>query len=140
MQYSKNQQLPEHVIRTPKAVGFIVCSLYAGGSVVSKHPIHLLSDAITEQVLKQVVLQAIESRSGVNVLGLIVFCLTFGVIIGRMGEEGRILVNFFVAANEAVMKMVYIIIWYVTSGTLLLLSNEGNFISVMTFVVSATRW
>lgn len=50
---------------------------------------------------------------GINVLGLIVFCVAFGLVIGKMGEKGRILLEFFDALNEATMKLVQIIMWYV---------------------------
>ena len=50
-------------------------------------------------------------KPGINILGLICFCLTFGVIVGGMGAQGQILVDFFVAFNEAVMKIVAIVIW-----------------------------
>lgn len=53
---------------------------------------------------------------GTNVLGLIIFCLVFGLVIGQMGERGRILVEFFDALNEATMKIVQIIMWYVLSN------------------------
>ena len=52
-------------------------------------------------------------KLGINVLGLITFCLAFGVIIGRMKEEGAILVKFFCAFNEAVMQIVSLVIWQV---------------------------
>jgi len=52
-------------------------------------------------------------KSGINVLGLICFCLTFGIIIRGMGDQGQILVDFFLAFNEAVMKIVAIVIWLV---------------------------
>ena len=44
-------------------------------------------------------------------MGLITFCLMFGIIIGGMGRDGKILVDFCVAANEAIMRMVGVIIW-----------------------------
>lgn len=50
---------------------------------------------------------------GINVLGLIVFCVAFGLVIGKMGDKGRILLEFFDALNEATMKLVQIIMWYV---------------------------
>uniref|UniRef100_A0A8C9UXI6 Amino acid transporter n=1 Tax=Scleropages formosus TaxID=113540 RepID=A0A8C9UXI6_SCLFO len=59
---------------------------------------------------------------GVNILGLIVFCLVFGLIIGQMGEKGRILVEFFDALNEATMKIVQIIMWYMPFGILFLIA------------------
>ena len=48
---------------------------------------------------------------GVNVLGLIVFCVAFGLVIGKMGDRGRILLEFFDALNEATMKLVQLIMW-----------------------------
>lgn len=48
---------------------------------------------------------------GINVLGLIVFCVAFGLVIGKMGERGRILLEFFDALNEATMRLVQIIMW-----------------------------
>lgn len=51
---------------------------------------------------------------GINVLGIIVFCVTFGLVIGKMGEKGRILLEFFDSLNEATMKLVQIIMWYDT--------------------------
>ncbi len=50
---------------------------------------------------------------GVNILGIIVFCVAFGLVIGKMGEKGRILLEFFDALNEATMRLVQIIMWYV---------------------------
>ncbi|XP_036289835.1 excitatory amino acid transporter 3 isoform X4 [Pipistrellus kuhlii] len=48
---------------------------------------------------------------GINVLGLIVFCLVFGLVIGKMGEKGQILVDFFNALTDATMKIIQIIMW-----------------------------
>ncbi|KAG7251914.1 hypothetical protein CRUP_011829, partial [Coryphaenoides rupestris] len=48
---------------------------------------------------------------GINVLGLIVFCAVFGLVIGKMGDRGRILLDFFDALNEATMRLVQIIMW-----------------------------
>jgi Na+/H+-dicarboxylate symporter len=52
---------------------------------------------------------------GMNVLGLIVFCAVFGLVIGKMGARGRILLDFFDALNEATMRLVQIIMWYAGS-------------------------
>nr|XP_002124271.1 excitatory amino acid transporter 3-like [Ciona intestinalis] len=63
-------------------------------------------------------------KLGINVLGMISFCITFGIIIGRMGDEGVILVKFFSAFNEAVMKIVGIVIWYAPIGIIFLIAGE----------------
>ena len=46
-----------------------------------------------------------------NVLGLIVFCIAFGIIIGQLEEKGKLMVDFFVVLNEIVMRLVFIIMW-----------------------------
>ncbi|KAG5845647.1 excitatory amino acid transporter 3 [Anguilla rostrata] len=61
---------------------------------------------------------------GTNVLGLIVFCLVFGLVIGKMGEKGRVLVEFFDALNEATMKIVQIIMCYMPVGILFLIAAK----------------
>ncbi|XP_040273063.1 excitatory amino acid transporter 3 isoform X2 [Bufo bufo] len=61
---------------------------------------------------------------GVNVLGLIVFCLVFGVVIGKMGEKGQVLVDFFNALNDATMQIVQIIMWYMPIGILFLIAGK----------------
>ncbi|XP_039261365.1 excitatory amino acid transporter 3-like [Styela clava] len=64
-----------------------------------------------------------EYKLGVNVLGLITFCITFGIIIGKL-EGGQLLVQFFSIFNEAVMKMVKIVIWYSPIGIIFLIAGE----------------
>uniref|UniRef100_A0A6I8QJA5 Amino acid transporter n=1 Tax=Xenopus tropicalis TaxID=8364 RepID=A0A6I8QJA5_XENTR len=61
---------------------------------------------------------------GVNVLGLIVFCLVFGIVIGKMGEKGQVLVDFFNALNDATMQIVQIIMWYMPVGILFLIAGK----------------
>lgn len=63
-------------------------------------------------------------KSGINVLGLICFCLVFGVIIGGMKEDGKILVDFFSSLNEAIMKIVTIVIWYSPIGIIFLIAGQ----------------
>jgi len=47
--------------------------------------------------------------------GIIVFCIAFGVIIGKMGEKAQVMIDFFQCLNEVVMKLVWIIMWSVPS-------------------------
>ncbi|EPY89162.1 excitatory amino acid transporter 3 [Camelus ferus] len=61
---------------------------------------------------------------GINVLGLIVFCLVFGLVIGKMGERGQILVDFFNALSDATMKIVQIIMCYMPVGILFLIAGK----------------
>ncbi|XP_068783198.1 excitatory amino acid transporter 3 [Struthio camelus] len=61
---------------------------------------------------------------GINVMGLIIFCLVFGIVIGKMGEKGQVLVDFFNALNEATMRIVQIIMWYMPVGILFLIAGK----------------
>lgn len=50
---------------------------------------------------------------GANVLGLLLFCIALGLVIGKMGEKGQILLEFFDALNEATMRLIQVIMWCV---------------------------
>lgn len=49
--------------------------------------------------------------NGLNALGLVVFSMCFGLIIGNMKEKGQLLREFFDSLNEAIMQLVAIIMW-----------------------------
>lgn len=50
-----------------------------------------------------------QAATSTNVLALIVFAIVFGSALTTIGEEGEIVIRFFRAANEAVMKMVHMV-------------------------------
>ncbi|NXG20610.1 EAA3 protein, partial [Grallaria varia] len=62
--------------------------------------------------------------NGINALGLIAFCLVFGIVIGKMGEKGQVLLDFFNALNEATMRLVQIIMWYMPIGIVFLIAGK----------------
>ncbi|XP_066497955.1 solute carrier family 1 member 9 isoform X2 [Hoplias malabaricus] len=57
----------------------------------------------------------LEFKWGMNVLGLIGFFITFGICMGKMGEKGKLMTDFFNILNEIIMKMVSMIM---CAGTL----------------------
>lgn len=62
--------------------------------------------------------------NGVNALGLVVFSMCFGLIIGSMREQGQPLKDFFDCLNEAIMRLVAIIMWYAPIGILFLIAGK----------------
>ncbi|XP_071583588.1 excitatory amino acid transporter 4-like isoform X1 [Heliangelus exortis] len=64
------------------------------------------------------------SASGVNALGLVVFSMCFGLVIGSMKQKGRALREFFNCLNEAIMRLVAIIIWYAPVGIMFLIAGK----------------
>ncbi|CAL8241715.1 unnamed protein product [Merluccius merluccius] len=79
--------------------------------------------AVVENVTREYKITGSYSE-GINVLGLIVFCAVFGLVIGKMGERGRILLDFFDALNEATMRLVQIIMCYMPVGILFLIAAK----------------
>lgn len=55
--------------------------------------------------------QSVVNKSGLNILGLLVFSIAFGITLGSMGEKGKPLKDFFNALSEASMIIVNLIIW-----------------------------
>uniref|UniRef100_A0A673WTV1 Amino acid transporter n=1 Tax=Salmo trutta TaxID=8032 RepID=A0A673WTV1_SALTR len=64
------------------------------------------------------------SSNGVNALGLVVFSMCFGLVIGSMKQQGQALRDFFDCLNEAIMRLVAIIIWYAPVGILFLIAGK----------------
>ena len=55
--------------------------------------------------------KALGTRDGINILGLIVFVISFAIALMWVGEEGRKIVRVLAVFNEAIMKMVAFIMW-----------------------------
>lgn len=65
----------------------------------------------TQEILKEEMIPIPGTVNGVNALGLVVFSICFGLIIGSMKEKGQALKDFFDCLNEAIMRLVAIIMW-----------------------------
>uniref|UniRef100_A0A6Q2Y2K1 Amino acid transporter n=1 Tax=Esox lucius TaxID=8010 RepID=A0A6Q2Y2K1_ESOLU len=64
------------------------------------------------------------TSDGMNVLGIVIFSATMGIMLGRMGPNGSALVNFCQSLNEAVLKIVAIVIWYFPFGIVFLVAGK----------------
>uniref|UniRef100_A0A7N5JGE6 Amino acid transporter n=1 Tax=Ailuropoda melanoleuca TaxID=9646 RepID=A0A7N5JGE6_AILME len=94
------------------------------GTNVTEAPVTaIMTTAVSKNKTKEYKVVGMYS-DGINVLGLIVFCLVFGLVIGKMGEKGQILVDFFNALNDATMKLVQIIMCYMPLGILFLIAGK----------------
>lgn len=59
-----------------------------------------------------------------NILGVIAFCIAFGMIIGSMGRKAEILLHLLLVLNEITMKLVKLIMWYSPVGILFLVAGK----------------
>lgn len=66
----------------------------------------------------------IEKVGGMNILGLVVFSIFFGVVISKMGPEGKPLADFFEALHHATMKITMLVIWYSPIGIIFLVATK----------------
>ncbi|TKS81007.1 Neutral amino acid transporter B(0) [Collichthys lucidus] len=73
---------------------------------------------ITEKIPKPT------EQDGMNILGLVVFAIVFGVALRKLGEEGEILIKFFNSFNEATMVLVSWIMWYAPLGIMFLVAGK----------------
>ncbi|KAM9779837.1 solute carrier family 1 member 9 [Neosynchiropus ocellatus] len=89
-------------------------------TVLKKVPLTLQNQ--TEPIL--VNRKRLEYKWGMNVLGLIGFFITFGICMGRMGERGKIMCDFFNILNEIIMTMVSMIMWYSPVGIASLIAGK----------------
>jgi len=59
-----------------------------------------------------------------QVLGLIMFSVLLGAVLSTMGERGRPVLNFFAGLNDALMKIVHLVVWYAPIGIASLLMER----------------
>uniref|UniRef100_A0A8D0L2H2 Amino acid transporter n=1 Tax=Sphenodon punctatus TaxID=8508 RepID=A0A8D0L2H2_SPHPU len=64
------------------------------------------------------------SNNEMNVLGIVIFSATIGLLLGKMGERGAPLVNVCQCLNEAVMKIVSMAVWYFPFGIVFLIAGK----------------
>lgn len=87
--------------------------------VPKTQPFRNTSDAISTEVTGDVELTRVtQYRSGTNTLGIVFFCLVFGTFLGTLGEKGQIVIDFFKAVFEVIMRMVSTVMWCVITRAL----------------------
>uniref|UniRef100_H3A4V9 Amino acid transporter n=1 Tax=Latimeria chalumnae TaxID=7897 RepID=H3A4V9_LATCH len=73
----------------------------------------------------EVILQSKPGTSeGMNVLGIVIFSATMGIMLGRMGNSGVPVVSFCQCLNESVMKIVAVSVWYFPFGIVFLVAGK----------------
>lgn len=75
-------------------------------STESQKLISVNANPVVELREEREMVRVIAYRSGTNTLGIVFFCLTFGTILGTIGEKGQVVINFFSTIFEVIMKMV----------------------------------
>ncbi|CAL4122145.1 unnamed protein product [Meganyctiphanes norvegica] len=94
----------------------------------------------------------VKYRAGTNTLGIIVFCLVFGSLLGSLGKKGAVVVEFFSVIDMVILKIVTGIMWLSPLGVasvimskILSVDNLGTVMSnlglfIVTVVIGVFIW
>uniref|UniRef100_A0A8C5KDC0 Amino acid transporter n=1 Tax=Jaculus jaculus TaxID=51337 RepID=A0A8C5KDC0_JACJA len=90
-------------------------------SYATKYEERRLNTAMAQELNATMVQSEVESM---NILGLVVFAIIFGVALRKLGPEGELLIRFFNSFNDATMILVSWIMWYAPVGILFLVASK----------------
>ncbi|XP_017884343.1 excitatory amino acid transporter-like [Ceratina calcarata] len=97
------------------------CFQQAQTTYVTKDVVVIGSTNRSNQILEPTLIY----RDGTNVMGIIMFCITFGLLAGQIGPRGRLMVDFFVVLNDIIMRLVtMIVMWYSPFGIMCLITGK----------------
>lgn len=84
----------------------------------------LFNESLFNATAEPMKVRTLVYRDGMNVLGIIGFCICFGIIIGQMGEQARVMISFFQILSDIVMRMIGFIMWYSPFGIMCLIAGK----------------
>jgi len=78
---------------------------------------------ITDILLTFIKPNLVESMMKMDILPIIIFSLVFGGALTTLGEKGKSVINFFDGVNEAIMKMVHLVLYFAPLGIFALIAS-----------------
>ncbi len=111
-------------------IGLIVVNVINPGrsvEMVSEVPDHVVGaeeTGITDILLSFVSPNLVQSMANMDILPLIIFSLVFGGVLTTMGEGGRKVIDFFDVVNQAIMKMVHLVLYLAPLGIFALIGSK----------------
>ncbi|OAD55224.1 Excitatory amino acid transporter [Eufriesea mexicana] len=104
-------------------------------------PFRNLTDSISSDVLgDEELMRVTQYRSGTNTLGIVFFCLVFGTFLGTLGEKGQIVIDFFKAVFEVIMRMVSTVMWMTPVGITSVIAGKILGVADLALVMSQLAW
>ena len=79
---------------------------------------------ITDILLSFVSPNLVKSMLDMDILPIIIFSLVFGGVLTTLGEKGKSVISFFDAVNEAIMKMVHLVLYLAPVGIFALIASK----------------
>lgn len=126
-----------HTVYLPKPSILHVFNETMNDTLASGSEAQRLSEDLTEDV---VLVRDIQYRSGTNTLGIVFFCLVFGTFLGTIGQKGQVVVDFFAAIFEVIMKMVTCVMWLTPVGISSVIAGKILSVGDLGLVMSQLMW
>ncbi|XP_037960516.1 excitatory amino acid transporter isoform X2 [Teleopsis dalmanni] len=93
-----------------------------------------------QQDVEPALMRVVQYRSGTNTLGIVFFCLVFGTFLGTIGQKGQVVIEFFSAVFEVVMKMVTCVMWLTPIGISSVIAGKILSVSNLHLVMEQLIW
>ncbi|XP_061729718.1 excitatory amino acid transporter isoform X1 [Cydia pomonella] len=100
----------------------------------------LFARNLTDNDTAPALVRVVSYRSGTNTLGLVFFCLVFGSLLGTLGPKGQVVIDFFQAIFEVIMKMVTGVMWFTPVGVSSVIAGKILGVSNVAQVMSQLAW
>ncbi|XP_016944971.2 excitatory amino acid transporter isoform X2 [Drosophila suzukii] len=126
-----------HTVYLPKPSILHAFNETMNDTLVTGVEAHRLSEDMAEEV---VLVRDIQYRSGTNTLGIVFFCLVFGTFLGTIGQKGQVVVDFFAAIFEVIMKMVTCVMWLTPVGISSVIAGKILSVGDLGLVMSQLMW
>ncbi|XP_026732951.1 excitatory amino acid transporter isoform X1 [Trichoplusia ni] len=95
---------------------------------------------VTDNDTVPALVRVVAYRSGTNTLGLVFFCLVFGSLLGTLGAKGQVVIDFFQAIFEVIMKMVTGVMWFTPIGVSSVIAGKILGVNDVASVMSQLAW
>lgn len=89
---------------------------------------------------EMVMVRDVQYRNGTNTLGIVFFCLVFGTFLGTIGQKGQVVVDFFAAIFEVIMKMVTCVMWLTPVGISSVIAGKILSVDNLSLVMAQLVW
>uniref|UniRef100_A0A6B2E877 Amino acid transporter n=1 Tax=Phlebotomus kandelakii TaxID=1109342 RepID=A0A6B2E877_9DIPT len=96
----------------------------------------ILNTTDTADEMEPEMVRVIKYRPGTNTLGIVFFCLLFGTLLGTLGERGQVVIDFFSAVFEVIMRMVTGVMWCTPLGISSVIAGKILDVSNLALVMS----
>lgn len=125
-----------HTVYEPASAGLFAFNDTASAGTAGGEADDMLDSMASAPPMVRVV----QYRPGTNTLGIVFFCLVFGTLLGTIGGKGQVVVDFFSAVFEVVMRMVQCVMWLTPVGISSVIAGKILGVQDLALVMAQLMW